>query len=425
MDPDAVIQLIVLVILLVLSAFFSSAETALTTVNRIKVRAMAEEGNKRAKIVLKVTDDSAKMLSAILVGNNIVNLSASSIATILGVKLWDSIGAGIATGILTVVVLIFGEIVPKTAAHVNSLKVSLRYAGIILGLMNILTPVIFVINAVGRTILKAIKVNPDDVEDVVTEDELRIMINESLEDGEIETEEQRLIHKVFNFSDAQVKEVMVPRVDVTMVEVNSTLSELLEIYRDKMFTRIPVFEGSADNIVGIVNMKDIVLLEDRENFNLRDHIREVYTTYETKKTMDLFSTMREESISLAIVFDEYGTVAGIVSMEDLLEEIVGEIRDEYDEDEEDLFTKLDEREFIVQGVMNLEDACEALGLSFESEDYDSIGGYLIGLLDHIPEEKETCLTEDGVYLRVEEMEQNRIGKIFVRVPEKENEEDEE
>lgn len=425
MDPAAAIQTISLVILVLLSAFFSSAETALTTVNRVKVRALADEGNRRAKLVLKVTDDSAKMLSAILVGNNVVNLSASSIATILGVKLWDSIGAGIATGILTVVILIFGEIVPKTAAHSNSLKMSLRYAGIILAIMNVLTPIIYVINAVGKVILKILKVNPDETAEVVTEDELRIMINESLEDGEIETEEQRLIHKVFNFSDALVKEVMVPRVDVVMVEASSSLDTLLETYSQGMFTRMPVYEGSQDNIVGIINMKDIVLLKDRENFVLRDHLREAYTVIEQKKTMDLFSTMRNESISMAIVFDEYGTFSGIVSLEDLLEEIVGEIRDEYDEDEEDLYTQIDDREFIVQGTMNLEDASEALGLSFESEDYDSIGGYLIGLLDHMPEEKETYLTEDGVYLRVEEKEQNRIGKIYIRIPERIEKEDEE
>ena len=425
MAPDAVIQLIVLIILIMLSAFFSSAETALTTVNKIKVRALAEDGNKSAKLVLKITDDPSKMLSAVLIGNNIVNLSASSIATILGVKFWDSYGAGLATGILTFVVLIFGEIVPKTAATAKALKMSLFYVHIIYGLMTILTPVIFVINAIGKGILKLFRINPSQEEDVVTEDELRIMIDESLEDGEIETEEQRMIHKVFDFSDAQVKEVMVPTVDVTMVDVNSSLSELLDIYREGMFTRIPVYEGSSNNIVGIINMKDIVLLEDRENFVLRDHLREAYKTYDTKKTMELFSIMREESISMAIVFDEYGTLVGIVSMEDLLEEIVGEIRDEYDEDEEDLFTQLSDREFIVQGMMNLEDACDELGLSFESEDYDSIGGYLIGLLDHIPEEKETCLTEDGVYLRIEEMEQNRIGKIFIRIPEKDDKEDEE
>ena len=192
---------------------------------------------------------------------------------------------------------------------------------IILAIMNVLTPIIYVINAVGKVILRILKVNPDETAEVVTEDELRIMINESLEDGEIETEEQRLIHKVFNFSDALVKEVMVPRVDVVMVEASSSLDTLLETYSQGMFTRMPVYEGSQDNIVGIINMKDIVLLKDRENFVLRDHLREAYTVIEQKKTMDLFSTMRNESISMAIVFDEYGTFSGIVSLEDLLEEI--------------------------------------------------------------------------------------------------------
>ena len=420
MDPASMallIRLIILIILIALSAFFSSAETALTTVNKIKIRAMADDGNRRAKNVLDVTNDSPRMLSAILICNNVVNLSASSLATVMGVQIWKSYGAGIATGLLTVILLIFGEIAPKTAATVKATKMSLRYAGIIKFLMTVLVPIIFVINFLANSFLRIFGIRSEEAEEVVTEDEIRIMLDESLEDGEIETEEQRMIHKVFDFSDAQVKEVMVPRVDIVMVSVDATYEELLEIYSGEMFTRLPVYEDSQDNVVGIINMKDIILLPNRENFVLRDHLREAYFTYEQKNSMDLFSLMRKDSVSMAIVLDEYGAVSGIVTMEDLLEEIVGEIRDEFDEDEEDLITSVDEREFIVQGSMNLEDACNALGLSYSSEDYDSIGGFVIGLLDHVPEYHETCQTEDGVYFRIEEMEQNRIGKILVRLPE--------
>lgn len=417
MDSGAIFQIVFLVILLLLSAFFSSAETALTTANRIRMRTLAEDGDKRAAAVLRITDDSGKMLSAILIGNNIVNLSASSIATSLAIKLWGSVGAGIATGILTILILIFGEISPKTLATIHSEKISLAYSGIISFLMKVLTPVIFIINKLSLGFLMLLRVDPNAGAQQMTEEELRTIVDVSKESGVIESEEHTMINNLFDFGDAQAKEVMVPRIDMTFAHIDSSYDELIQIFQEDKFTRLPVYEDTTDNVIGILNMKDLLLYKDKEHFSVRSVMREPYFTYEHKNTAELFMEMRKSSISLAVVLDEYGATAGLITLEDLLEEIVGEIRDEYDTDEEDPIIQLNEREYIVLGSTNLEDLCEEIGLSFTSEDYDTIGGYLIGLLDHLPERNEIIITDDDVLLRVEQMDKNRIEKIYIKKPE--------
>lgn len=416
MDSGDIFQIVVLIILLLLSAFFSSAETALTTANRIRMRTLAEDGDARAARVLRITDDSGKMLSAILIGNNIVNLSASSIATSLAIKLWGSVGAGIATGVLTLLILIFGEISPKTLATIHSERIALMYSGVISLLIKVLTPVIYIINKFSIGFLMLLRVDPNAGAQQMTEEELRTIVDVSKESGVIESEEHAMINNLFDFGDAQAKEVMVPRIDMTFANVENSYHELIEIFQENMFTRLPVYEETTDNVIGILNMKDLLLYKDKEHFSIRDIMREPYFTYEHKNTAELFLEMRQSSISLAIVLDEYGSTAGLITLEDLLEEIVGEIRDEYDMDEEDPITQLNEREFVVLGSTNLDDLCEALDLDFTSEDYDTIGGYLIGLLDHLPEENEIIITDDDVLLRVEQMDKNRIEKIYIKKP---------
>lgn len=416
MDTSDIVQLSILVILLLLSAFFSSAETALMTINKIRLRTLVENGDKRAARVLTVTEDSGKLLSAILIGNNVVNLSASSIATVLATKLWGNAGAGIATGILTFLILIFGEISPKTLATIHAEKLSLLYSGPISVLMKILTPVIFIINKLAMGFLFLMGVKPSDADTQMTEEELLTIIDVSKEEGVIEDEEHEMINNLVDFGDSQAKEVMIPRIDMVFADVNNTYDELIAIFKDNMFTRLPVYEENTDNVIGILNMKDILLCTDKENFSIRDLIREPYFTYEHKNTAELFIEMRKSSISLAIVLDEYGATAGLITLEDLLEEIVGEIRDEYDTDEEDAIEQLNEQEFIVLGSANLDDICEKLDLNFTSDDYDTIGGYLIGLLDHLPEENELIITEDDILLRVEQMDKNRIEKIYIKKP---------
>lgn len=417
MGPSETGQLIAIIILLCLSAFFSSSETALTTVNQIRMRTLADNGDKRAARVLHVTGNPGKMLSAILIGNNIVNLSASSISTSLAIRLFGNTGAGIATGILTFLILIFGEVTPKTMATIKADSMSLTVAAPIGFLMKILTPVIFIINKLSLGLMFLLHVNIKDAQKKMTEEELRTIVDVSQENGVIEHEERDMIHNLFDFGDAEAKEIMVPRIDMTFVQADATYQEVLDIFRQDMFTRLPVYEDSTDNVIGIINMKDFLLQNDTPEFSVRKLLREPYFTYEHKNTADLFLEMRKSSISLAIVLDEYGVTAGLITLEDLLEEIVGEIRDEYDADEEDDITRISDREFYVLGSANLDDVSEALSLHFTSDDYDTIGGYCLGLLDHLPEKNEIILTDNNILLRIDRMEKNRIERIYIRLPE--------
>ena len=417
MGPSETGQLIAIIILLCLSAFFSSSETALTTVNQIRMRTLADNGDKRAARVLHVTGNPGKMLSAILIGNNIVNLSASSISTSLAIHLFGNTGAGIATGILTFLILIFGEVTPKTMATIKADSMSLTVAAPIGLLMKILTPVIFIINKLSLGLMFLLHVNIKDAQKKMTEEELRTIVDVSQENGVIEHEERDMIHNLFDFGDAEAKEIMVPRIDMTFVQADATYQEVLDIFRQDMFTRLPVYEDSTDNVIGIINMKDFLLQNDTPEFSVRNLLREPYFTYEHKNTADLFLEMRKSSISLAIVLDEYGVTAGLITLEDLLEEIVGEIRDEYGADEEDDITRISDREFYVLGSANLNDVSEALSLHFTSDDYDTIGGYCLGLLDHLPEKNEIILTDNNILLRIDRMEKNRIERIYIRLPE--------
>ncbi|MEE1078990.1 MAG: hemolysin family protein [Agathobacter sp.] len=421
MGPSEIAQLIILLVLLALSAFFSSAETALTTVNKIRLRTLSEAGNKKADRVLRVTENQGKMLSAILIGNNIVNISASSLATTLAIRIFGSMGAGIATGILTLLILIFGEISPKTMATIKAEKMSLAIAGIIDFLMKVLTPAIFIINKLAEGFLFLLGVRPGDQMSAMTEEEIRTIVDVGQETGVIEDEERDMIHNLFDFGDAEAKEIMIPRIDMVAIQADAPAEEVLEIFRKEKFTRIPVYEDTTDNIIGILNIKDLLIQDHDADFSIRDIMRKPYYTYEHKNTADLFMEMRHNSISLAIVLDEYGSTAGIVTLEDLLEEIVGEIRDEYDTDEVDSIKKLNDREFIVQGLANLDDVSDALNVSFNSDDYDTMGGYCLELLNHLPEKNEIILTDDNIMLRIDKMDNNRIEQIYIRLPEKQEE----
>ena len=238
------------------------------------------------------------------------------------------------------------------------------------------------------------------------------------ENGIIESEEHEIINNVFDFNDAQAKEIMVPRIDMTMVEVNCSYDDLLAIFRECQYTRLPVYEDTTDNVVGILNIKDLLLLTDTSQFSIRALMREPFFTYEHKNTAELFHEMKKNSINIAIVLDEYGTTVGLITLEDLIEEIVGDIRDEYDANEEADLTKISKQEYLVSGSMNLDDLCETLDLPFSSEDYDTVGGYVIGLLDHFPKEGEVITTKDGFTFFVKKMDKNRVEKILLTMPEK-------
>lgn len=421
MDTPGVIQLVSLIILIILSGFFSSAETALSTVNRVRMRTLEEEGNKRAVRVNRILENYSKMLSAILIGNNIVNLSASALATTLAMKI--NLAVGIATGILTIVVLLCGEIVPKTWAMTSSEKISLAYSGIIYCLMQLLTPVIFVVDKLSNGILRLMHIDPNGKMATMTEAELRTYVDVSHEDGVIENEEKEMIYNVFDFSDALAKDIMIPRINMVTVSVTDSYEKVLKIFRDSMYTRLPVYQDDKDNIIGIINIKDFILANDEAHFDVRNILRDAHYTYEFKKVADLLIEIREKTTNVIFVLNEYGATVGMITLEDLLEEIVGEIRDEYDADEEELIQKKDDRTWLVEGSMKLDDINDELGTDLESEDYDSISGIIIECLDRLPEDNEEVTLKNGIHLKVQGIDQNRIKKVLMTLPDEKTEED--
>ena len=418
MDTEGVVQCIILIILLLLSGFFSSAETALTTVNRLRLKELAEGGNKKAANALTLLNKPGKMLSTILIGNNVVNLSASSLTTTMAARLFGNSFIALATGILTLLLLLFGEITPKTMATLNSEKISLRSSGPILLLSRILTPVIFAIDKLSNVILRLNRIDPEGARSAMTEFEFRTIIEESVKDGVIETEEREMINNVVELGDTTAKDVMIPRMEMTSISVDATFEELKDIFLEEKHTRIPVFEESTDNIVGIINMKDILFYDCQNDFSIRNIMREPSFTIEHKNTSDLLAEMRQNSIPMIMVLDEYGSTVGLVTLEDLLEEIVGDIRDEYDDYEKEFIIETEPNRYLIDGSLKLDDVNDALHLNLESEDYDSIGGLIIQQLDDFPEEGQSVVLEDGIRLTVVDMDKNHIDKVELLLPEK-------
>lgn len=415
MDPSVATKLVILVALLFLSAFFSSAETSLTTVSKMRIRSMAEEGMKRAVTVSKLIENPANMLSAILIGNNIVNLSASSLATSLALEKFGNQGAAIATGILTLLVLIFGEITPKRLATQNNEKLAFAYAPVILTLTRLLTPVIFIVNKLSYGVMLLLRIDPNAKTAQITESELRTVVDVSHEEGVIESEERQMITNVVDFGDSLAKDIMVPRIDMAFVNVDMSFDEIMEAFRVDKYSRMPVYSENRDNIVGIINLKDVFFFEgDKSDFHVQAFLREPFFTYEFKKTSELLNEMRKDHISMAIVLDEYGATAGLITLEDLLEEIVGEIRDEYDSDEVDSIQNVAPDEYVAEGTAKLDEINEALGLDLQSDDYDSIAGHIIHLLDHLPAAGES-ITENGVTFTVDSVNKNRIDQVHIRI----------
>lgn len=421
MSSAEIIQFICLIGLLLLSAFFSSAETAMTTVNQIRILSLAEQGDRKAKKLLKILDHKPKMISAVLVGNNLVNISASSLTTTLTISMFGNTAVGITTGILTLLVLIFGEITPKTLATVHAEKLSLAYAGIIMFLMNILTPVIFIVNKLAFALMYLFGIDPNAKTNLMTEHELRTLVEVGHEDGAIESDERQMINNVFDLSDSKAMEIMVPRIDITYVQADTPYHEVINIFKETRFTRLPVYEDTTDSIIGILNMKELLLVESRDEFSIRKIMREPYFTFEHKSTSSLLDEMRSKSINFAIVLDEYGATAGLITLENILEEIVGDIRDEYSgRDEIEIDEIISGKEYMLSGSLKLDDMNEALGLHLESEEYDSIGGYIIEHSeDNLPRVGEFIITESNIRFEVAKVNKNRIKKVHVFLPDSE------
>lgn len=404
-------QIILLIILLILSGVFSASETALLSLSKIRVRHMVDEGIKGAKLVEKLIEDPNKLLGGILIGNNIVNIGASALATSIAVKAWGEGAVALVTGIMTILVLIFGEITPKTLAKQNSEKLSLKVAKFINFVVIAFKPFVFIFTKLSGIFIKLLGGEVNKTEPFITQEELKTMVDVSEEEGVLEVEEKEMIFNVFEFGDQQVKDTMVQRVDVVAVNVNSTYSEVLEIIRKEQFSRIPVYNENIDDIVGILHIKDLIMSNNTQEFSVSKTMREPYYTFEFKKIPELLNEMKKTRNHMAVVLDEYGGTVGIVTIEDLVEEIVGEIEDEYDDDEVDIEV-IKEDEYVVDGSTKLTELSDMIGINMESEEFDSLGGFMIGLLGRMPVPNEE-IENQNVKFVIEDVEKNRVKKVRI------------
>lgn len=373
---------------------------------------MVEEGVKGAKLVEKLTQDPNRLLGAILIGNNVVNIGASALATTIATKIFGSAGAGIATGVMTILVLIFGEITPKSIAKQKSEKVALKVSKIINVIVKILKPFIGIFTAISSIFIRLFGGDPKASEPFITEEELRTMVGVSEEEGVLEDVEKEMIFNVFDFADAHVKDVMVQRVDVIAVDIDASYEEVLDIIKTEQFSRIPVYNQTIDDIVGILNVKDLIMAEKNSKpFKVSDYMREPYYTFEFKKIKELFKEMKKTRNHISVVLDEYGGTVGIVTIEDLIEEVFGDIEDEYDDYEKEIEV-IKEDEFVVDGSARLDDISELIGVNMESEEFDSVGGLVIGELGRFPEQNEEVQL-NNIRFVVEEVDKNRIKKVRI------------
>lgn len=415
MDTIGVTQLIAFIILLLLAAFFSSAESAYSSVNKLRIKSLADEGNKRAIKVHDLLEHPSKMLSSILIANIIVIVAATTITTMFTIDTFGRSYVIPSIIIISIFIIIFSEVTPKFMATAYSEQLSMSYINIIFILIKVMSPLSFVFSGIAQWLLKLFNVKPQESTYKITEDELLTIVDASHKEGVIESEERNMIANVVDFGDSVSKDIMVPRTDIKFGSIDMSYEELAEIFSLYKFTRIPIYSDSRDNVVGILNLKDLFFnVKDPNDFSLEDIMREPYFTYEYKRTFELFHEMKTNSIAIAIVLDEYGETAGLVTLEDLIEEIVGEIRDEYDEDEEDEIQVVSETEFLIDGNTNVDDINDALGTELEPVEYENIAGHMIYLFDHLPDEGET-VTEQNVVLTVDSIEKNRISKVRLEI----------
>lgn len=426
MDSAQIMNIVSLIILLVLSSLFSCSETAFLSVSKIKIRTLAEEGNKKAKLVESLLEDQDRLLSAILVGNNLVNIGASSLttATIMAIFGDGAQTVAIATGIVTLCILIFGEITPKSLATQNADKLVFALAPFIRFVCVITKPVVFVLNILTGFIIKLLGGNQDHGPSL-TEEELKTIVTVGHEEGVLEKEEKEMIHNVFEFGETEIKEIMTPRIHVESLPDDCTYDELMNVYHDAQYSRYPIHDESFDEIIGVLNMKDLLFIDiDKEHFDVKKYMRETFVVYEFNQVSDVFASMRKEHATLAIVLDEYGVMSGIVTFEDIVEEIVGEIDDEYD-DTSEAIVKINDHEYLVDGSLNLNEVNDEIDTHFESEDFESIGGLVLGEFSGVPKIKDK-IEFPGVTIIIEKMHKNRIELLRLIINEmKEEEEGEE
>ena len=426
MDPSQIVMIFMFIILIALSSLFSMSETAFMAVNKIRVRTLAEEeNNKKAKIVDSLLDNQDRLLSSILVGNNLVNIAASSLTTSFVISIFGNDGTGVAgaTGVVTLAILIFGEITPKSLATKNAESISFGVCRFIKLITIIFSPVVVILNIISSVFIHLL--GGDTVSGpTMTEEDLKTIVTVSHEEGVLEDEEKEMIHNVFEFGETEIKEIMTPRIHVVSVADDVTYNDLMKIFKESQFSRIPVHSDSYDEIIGVLHIKDLMLSKVvKSKFDVKDFMRETFVVYEFNHISDVFESMRKEHVSLAIVLDEYGVMSGIVTLEDIVEEIVGEIDDEYDEIEDSII-QLDDNLYTIDGSLNIDEVNETCGTEFASEDFESIGGLVLGQCNGSPELNQV-LKIDNVLLTIKEIDKNRIVSLQLELLNEEEHEEEE
>ncbi len=399
-------------LLLILSAFFSASETALMSISKIRVRHMLEDGIVGANAIQRMVDNPGKLLSTILVGNNAVNIGASALATSLAVDMYGTNGVAIATAVMTILVLVFAEITPKSLAAKKNERIALLVAKPLTLMVTLLNPVVIVFTYLTNKLIKVFGISVDKDRPYITEEELKTIVTVSHEEGVLEVEEKQMIYNVFEFGDLSIHDVMVQRTDIVAFNVNTPYEEIMNTIREEQFSRYPVYQDSIDDIIGIINIKDIAFVDGiQKDFSIAKHMRKPYYTFEFKRITELFKIMKKNRLHFAVVLDEYGGTAGIVTIEDLIEEIVGEIQDEYDEQDIEI-EAVKEGEYLVNGSAKITMVNEMLSINLDTEDFDSIGGFIIGELGRLPKQNEVIIYKD-IKLKAEEITKNRIMKVRI------------
>lgn len=411
MDSSSVSQIIALVFLVAMSAVFSSSETAITSVSKIKVRQLDQKDNKNAHLLKKLHDNMQTTISTILIGNNIVNIAASSIATILFTNIFHQNGALISTVVMTVFVLIFGEVIPKTIAQYKNKSVALKFSRFIYLLTIVFKPIVKILNVLTRLVIKLF-VGEDEDSSTLTEEELKTLVEVSEEEGVLKNQETEIMINALELKETLAVDIMTPRTSMASVDIEDAESDLKEIIKNITYSRIPIYEDSIDDIIGVLHIKELAhkIIEDDRDFKVRDILKPAFYAYEYIPVVDLFKQMRTKNISISIIIDEYGGTSGIVTMEDILEELVGEIDDEYDNEKE--VTKLSDNEYLVDPEMRIDEVNERFDLDIQSDKFDSIGGFVIELLDRMPKSKDEVEFENLKFVVVN-VDKRKITQLMI------------
>lgn len=410
---DVWIYIPVLLFMIALSSFFSSSETALTSVNQIRLRQSASDGDKKSMTVLKLLENPQDLISSILIGNNIVNIGSSAVATVFFTQLLGASGPLVATIVMTVLVLIFGEVLPKTVAQEQPEMVSRAVAKHIARVAFVFKPIVFLLSAL-TSFLKNLLFPQGSQSPTITEEEFKTLVEVGEEEGVLQSEERTYIDNVLDFSSATASDMMKPRTSVVALDVESTDEEILDLLRENRYSRVPVYEDSIDNIIGILYMKDVVrLLAQREKIHLKEILRDPYFIGESAVADRIFREMKSRNLSIAVVVDEYAGTSGIITMEDILEELVGNIDDEYDLDSRDVIL-LDKGVYLIDPELRIDEVNDHFHLNLTSERADSIGGFVIERLDRIPKQGDVVRYGDLIFT-VNEMQGLKLTKLKIKI----------